>query len=163
MIRALNSLVVGSRRLQLITVAPVKKSLIEAPVTKLPSVSVPQYAVFRSLGTDAGRNSSADNFDGLSSPGKKFLGVLNEFKDGNFGEDTPTRFFKNIVKAVDSNQDGVITMEEYQTLLKNIGAQDKMTDQDGHEIFEELGVDNGGEKVITVEGIETWFVSVTRK
>ena len=63
-----------------------------------------------------------------------------------------------IVKAVDGNHDGVITVEECQTLLKNIGAQDKMTEEDCHELFEELGVDMGGdggeEKVIPVESVE---------
>eukprot|EP00579_Thalassiosira_antarctica_P001847 CAMPEP_0201871012 /NCGR_PEP_ID=MMETSP0902-20130614/4013_1 /ASSEMBLY_ACC=CAM_ASM_000551 /TAXON_ID=420261 /ORGANISM="Thalassiosira antarctica, Strain CCMP982" /LENGTH=144 /DNA_ID=CAMNT_0048396847 /DNA_START=153 /DNA_END=587 /DNA_ORIENTATION=+ len=129
----------------------------EAPVTKLSCVSVPQFASSRSLslGTDVDKKSFEDIFDSLSPPRKKLLSVLNEYKNGNFEHDTPTRFFTNIVKAVDSNQDGVITMEQFQILLKNIGAQGKLTEQDSHEIFEELGVDNGGEKVITVESIET--------
>lgn len=154
MLRALNSLQSRS-----FVAGPWKSLSIvlqnEAPATKLTSVSVPQYAVSRSLGTDADKNSSENLLDSLSPSRKKFHCVLNEFKVDNFEHDTPSRFFKKIVKAIDPNQDGVITMEEFQTLLKNIGAQDKMTEQDTHEIFEELGVDHGGEKVITVESMVT--------
>jgi len=93
--------------------------------------------------------------DSLSPAHKKFLKVLNEYYASDFENQTPNRFFKMIVKAVDSNQDGVITKEEYQTLLKNIGAQDKMTEGDLHEIFEELGDEElEGETVITVDSIE---------
>ncbi len=60
-----------------------------------------------------------------------------------------------IVKAVDSNQDGMITMEEGDALLTNIGAKDQMTEEELKELFEELGDDTlDGEKVIKVESIE---------
>ena len=61
----------------------------------------------------------------------------------------------NQSKAVDNNEDGVITMEEYQRLLTNIGALDKMSQEDLDEIFSELGDDElDGEKVISVQSIE---------
>ena len=61
----------------------------------------------------------------------------------------------NQSKAVDNNEDGVITMEEYQRLLTNIGALDKMSQEDLDEIFSELGDDElDGEKVISVKSIE---------
>ena len=61
----------------------------------------------------------------------------------------------NQSKAVDNNEDGVITMEEYQRLLTNIGVMDKMSQEDLDEIFSELGDDElDGEKVISVKSIE---------
>ena len=93
--------------------------------------------------------------ESLSPARKKFLDALYEYHASNFEHTTPNRFFKMIVKAVDANQDGVITMEEYKALLKNIGAHEKMTEQDAHEIFDELGDKVvGDERVITVESIE---------
>ena len=135
----------------------------------------------RSFGTDATDNKKTleEYLNSLSPARKKFLEILSEYKANNFARATPTRFVKMIVKAVDSNQDGVITMEgtfyfvvscmyktkyiifiaflfsEYSTLLKNIGASDKMTQGDLDEIFTELGdAELNGEKVISVKSIE---------
>ena len=139
----------------------------------------------RSFGTDATdkKRSVEEYLNSLSPARKKFLEILSEYKANNFDHATPTRFVKMIVKAVDSNQDGVITMEgtfyllfrcshhvmlyvqnyifiaflssEYSTLLKNIGASDKMTQGDLDEIFTELGdAELNGEKVISVKSIE---------
>ena len=120
----------------------------------------PQYYMYyhdmsRSLATAVDKTSLEDFYESLSPPRKKFHGILNEYKRANFEKDIPSRFFKKILDAVDANQDGVITMEELQTLLKNIGAKDKMSEQELGEIFDELGVDNGEkEKVIPVKNVE---------
>ena len=98
----------------------------------------------------------------LSPTRKKLLAALNEYQESNFEHNTPTRFFKMIIEAVDSNHDGVIMMKEFETLLQNIGARDKMTQEDIEEIFEELGDEvqdgdgdgDGVERVISVESIE---------
>ena len=67
----------------------------------------------RSFGTDATdkKRSVEEYLNSLSPARKKFLEILSEYKANNFDHATPTRFVKMIVKAVDSNQDGVITME----------------------------------------------------
>ncbi len=44
----------------------------------------------------------------------------------------------------------MITKDEYQALLKNIGAEERMTEEDRDAIFDELGVGED-EKVIPVE------------
>ena len=60
-----------------------------------------------------------------------------------------------MIKAVDSNDDGVITMDEYQTLLKNIGASEKMSGEELKEIFDEIGDSElNGERVISVKSVE---------
>ena len=127
----------------------VSRARPSATKTKLP----PSFFASCSFSTDASRKTYEEYVASLSPARKKFHGVLNEYKRNNFEHQTPNRFLHEIVKALDSNRDGVITVEEYETLLKNIGARDKMTEQDIHEIFEELGVDRG-EKVIPVECIE---------
>ncbi|KAL9182995.1 hypothetical protein ACHAXT_004274 [Thalassiosira profunda] len=121
-----------------------------------PAYHLHRFATSRVLSSDAVDKRDFDDFVASLSPArKKFLGVLNEYKAANFEHDTPTRFFKMIVQSVDSNHDGVISMEEYQTLLKNIGAEEKMTGEDMREIFEEVGEDNGNdERVISVESLE---------
>ena len=129
------------------------RSLVSLPARSYyVSRARPSAASF-SFSTDASRKTYEEYVASLSPARKKFHGVLNEYKKNNFEHQTPNRFLHEIVKALDSNHDGVITVEEYETLLKNIGARDKMTEQDIHEIFEELGVDRG-EKVIPVECIE---------
>ncbi len=97
--------------------------------------------------------------DSLSPAQKKFLDVLNEYRSKNFEHAMPKRFFNMVIKAVDSNHDGVITMAEYQKLLDNIGAREKMTEQDLDEIFDKLGDDEvGGKKVISVKRIESHWM-----
>ena len=115
----------------------------------------------RTLGTSAVNDGAAAKeyqafLESLSPAQKKFLDVLHEYRSKNFEHTMPKRFFQMIIKAVDSNHDGVITLEEYQTLLINIGAREKMTDQDLDEIFENLGDDElDGARVISVQRIET--------
>ncbi|EED88626.1 predicted protein [Thalassiosira pseudonana CCMP1335] len=93
----------------------------------------------------------------LSPARQKFFDILNDYRTRNYSQCIPSRFLKEVLMALDTDHDHVVTMEEYQTLLKNIGAQDKMTKEDLNEIFEELGVDDNlhdDQKVIPVEAIE---------
>lgn len=39
----------------------------------------------------------------------------------------PSRFRKEMVKATDKNKDGMISVEEIEALLKQIGASDQLT------------------------------------
>mmetsp|Transcript_5859 Transcript_5859/g.14672 ORF Transcript_5859/g.14672 Transcript_5859/m.14672 type:complete len:179 (+) Transcript_5859:62-598(+) len=165
MLRALTSL--RARSLVSVTCAH-RERVISAVFTTRPrprtSFALQPSSIYprRPLGTTPSDTADEKQFqeylgylDSLSPAQKKFLDALFEYHARDFSNQTPTRFFKMIVKAVDSNQDGVITMEEYQVLLKNIGAHEKMTDQDMHDIFVELGDGVlGEEKVITVESIE---------
>ena len=67
----------------------------------------------------------------------------------------PLRFFKMMMKAVDTNEDGFISMEEYKTLLTNIGASDQMSEEELNEIFLEIGDSElNGERVISVKSVE---------
>lgn len=125
------------------------------------STFVTNASTLRTLGTTTTTNDAAAAKDyqafleSLSPAEKKFLDVLHEYRNKNFEHTMPKRFLSMIIKAVDSNQDGVITMEEYQTLLINIGATEKMTAHDLDELFKTLGDDElDGKKVITVQSIE---------
>lgn len=113
----------------------------------------------RSFGTSATDDDAIKEYqtflDSLSPAQKKFLDVLNEYRNKNFEHTMPKRFFSMIIKAVDCNKDGVLTLEELQTLLINIGAREKMTDKDLDEIIETLGDDElEGQRVVSVQRIE---------
>ena len=88
----------------------------------------------------------------LSPARKKFHSILHKYRNENFTQCTNTRFFKHIISAVDTNNDNVISREEYLTLLKNIGAEEQMSDEDLDAIFDELGV--GDDKEIPVEKLK---------
>ena len=61
-------------------------------------------------------------------------------------------------KATDTDGDNEITMDELKHMLKNIGAEDKITENELKEIFNEMGVDYKGEKVIHVDDmIKSWM------
>ena len=112
------------------------------------AAATPQH---RSLATDA---EVYDNYiSNLSPPRRKMFTILNDYRNQNYSQSTNTRFFKTIISAVDANNDGEISMEEYDTLLKNIGAEEQMTQEERDALFEELGVGED-EKVIPVELIK---------
>lgn len=107
----------------------------------------------RSLATDADQKVYDDFLSNLSPPRRKMFTILNDYRTKNFSQCTNTRFFKTIISAVDANNDDLISMEEYETLLKNIGAEEQMTKEDMDAIFDELGVGED-EKVIPVDLIK---------
>ena len=110
--------------------------------------------------SDANRRAFDEFRSNLSPARRKFFDILNKYRADNYAQCLPSRFLKDVINAVDANHDGIITMEEYQKLLENIGAQDQMTTEELGEIFEEVGVteDGGdGEKVILVSTLmEKW-------
>lgn len=119
------------------------------------SISSPQNTrrESRSLATEADQKVYDDFLSNLSPPRRKMFTILNDYRTKNFSQCTNSRFFKTIISAVDTNNDNLISMEEYETLLKNIGADEEMTKEDMDAIFDELGVGED-EKVIPVELIK---------
>ncbi|KAL7526437.1 hypothetical protein ACHAWF_001774, partial [Thalassiosira exigua] len=112
----------------------------------------------RTAWTDADAAKLDEFLSSLTPARRKLYDILNEYKAANFEHATPHRFFSMMVKAVDANSDGVITPEEFDALLDNIGAGDGLTEDDKRDIFEEVGTDDGsGGRVIEVEGLaERW-------
>lgn len=107
----------------------------------------------RFFGSDNANQKAYDEFMSSLSPArKKFHAIIHQYRNENFTQCTNTRFFKHIISAVDTNNDNVISREEYQTLLKNIGAEEQMSDEDLDAIFDELGV--GDDKEIPVEKLK---------
>lgn len=128
-----------------------------APASNRPSEpSAPHRHAFRRLSSGADP-ASYDDFLGSLSPARaKFVTILNDYKAANFERDTPSRFFSRIVKAADANRDGVISREEFRTLLENIGAGDRVSLEEEFEIFDEVGENrkDTGERVIDVQGMQ---------
>lgn len=64
-----------------------------------------------------------------------------------------------MIIVTDSNQDGKISMDEMKTMLKNIGCDSLMSDDDLKAVFEEIGHDENGEPLIYTDEIETILTS----
>jgi hypothetical protein len=60
-------------------------------------------------------------------------------KTYSYGQETFTRFIKDVVKAADENKDGIICVKEVEHLLTNIGAHDALTPEEIKHIMEDLG------------------------
>ena len=50
---------------------------------------------------------------------------------------------KLILKATDENNDGLISVEEVENLLKRIGAQDQLSKEEIEDLMLEMGIDEG--------------------
>lgn len=61
-------------------------------------------------------------------------GITNSYR-----QEIPTRFAKEIVKAVDMDKDGVVTGKEIEQLLKNIDTGHKMNKEEINGVLKELG------------------------
>jgi len=55
----------------------------------------------------------------------------------------PSRFRKEIVKATDKNKDGMISVDEIEALLKQIGASEQLTHEEIEQIMSEAGLTKG--------------------
>lgn len=118
----------------------------------------------RMFDSDANQRTFEEYRQSLGPARRKFFDILNRYRSDNYSQCLPSRFLKDVINAVDANSDGIITMEEYQKLLQNIGAQDEMSTEELGEIFDEIGVDEdggggggGGKKVILVSTLmEKW-------
>ncbi len=95
----------------------------------------------------------------LSPSRQKLITILHDYKLKNYSQSVPSRFIKAVISALDANHDELITFDEYQTLLRNIGAEGKLSEEEMWEVFEEIGVieKEGSEKVIPVQTlVECW-------
>ena len=50
---------------------------------------------------------------------------------------------KEVLKATDINNDGKVSIEELEILLKNIGAESKFTHEEIEEIVRDMGSEDG--------------------
>ena len=60
-----------------------------------------------------------------------------------------------MIIATDANHDGKISMQEMRSMLKNIGVDKFVSQEDLDAVFEEIGHDENGEPLIYVDEIET--------
>ena len=91
------------------------------------------------------------------TPSQKLFSIMDEYKSRNYTQTVPARFIKDIRKATDLNGDNEITMDEMRHMLRNIEASDKLSDDELKVLFNEVGVDLDGERVIHVEDmIKAW-------
>ena len=72
----------------------------------------------------------------------------------SFAQTLFSRFVKEMVLATDSNHDGKISKSELRSMLKNIGVDSLLSNEDLDAVFEEVGHKDNGEYLIYVDEIE---------
>ena len=61
----------------------------------------------------------------------------------SFQLEVPSRVVKLILKATDENNDGLISVQEVENLLKRIGAQDRLSKKEIEELMTDIGIEEG--------------------
>mmetsp|Transcript_6346 Transcript_6346/g.9623 ORF Transcript_6346/g.9623 Transcript_6346/m.9623 type:complete len:137 (-) Transcript_6346:149-559(-) len=69
----------------------------------------------------------------------KLHDIFEEYRMQNYTQEYPSRFRKEIIRAADQNNDGYVSTEEIESVLKNIGASGRLTREDIDTIFKEAG------------------------
>ncbi|KAL7574050.1 hypothetical protein ACA910_015628 [Epithemia clementina (nom. ined.)] len=71
--------------------------------------------------------------------------VLEEYRQVHYTQELPNRFKKDIVTAacIAKKSDGGVCLEGLQTVLRNIGLQDRLSPQELQILFEEEGNEGG--------------------
>jgi len=69
--------------------------------------------------------------------------VFEKYQKENYKMELPSRFRKEIVKATDKNKDGMISVDEIEALLKQIGASEQLTHEEIEQIMSEAGLTKG--------------------
>ncbi|GAX27346.1 hypothetical protein FisN_23Lh079 [Fistulifera solaris] len=81
--------------------------------------------------------------------------VLTQYREKNYGQCLPSRFFKEMIRAAGVKHNGRISRSVLSRLLANIGATDSLSTVEIDEIFEAAGkVD----ETVSDKVIETAFV-----
>lgn len=73
---------------------------------------------------------------------RKFQQVMQEYRIANYSQCTPRRFKKEVVAAAKDSENRIV-LANLQKVLNNIGAGQKMTDEELQLIFAEVGDANG--------------------
>ena len=73
----------------------------------------------------------------------------------SFGQTLFSRFVKEMILATDVNHDGKISKPEMRSMLKKIGVDQVVADEDVDAVFAEVGHEENGEHLIYVDEIET--------
>lgn len=61
---------------------------------------------------------------------EKLRGILREYRKNNFSRELPSRVYKEVLAVADANHDGLITIDEWEKLLKNIHVDNKISHQE---------------------------------
>mmetsp|Transcript_28046 Transcript_28046/g.40132 ORF Transcript_28046/g.40132 Transcript_28046/m.40132 type:complete len:154 (+) Transcript_28046:170-631(+) len=81
--------------------------------------------------------------ESVSAAISKLHQVINTYQKENYQMTVPSRFRKEMIKATDKNQDGMISVEEMEAVLKQIGAGEQLTHEEIEQIMAEAGVTKG--------------------
>eukprot|EP00565_Helicotheca_tamesis_P005315 CAMPEP_0185733724 /NCGR_PEP_ID=MMETSP1171-20130828/20377_1 /TAXON_ID=374046 /ORGANISM="Helicotheca tamensis, Strain CCMP826" /LENGTH=114 /DNA_ID=CAMNT_0028403523 /DNA_START=143 /DNA_END=487 /DNA_ORIENTATION=+ len=74
-----------------------------------------------------------------SRAASKLHTVFEEYRKEHYTQEVPSRFKKDILRAADLNRDGYISAHAIESVLRNIGADGRITKEEIDTIFMEAG------------------------
>uniref|UniRef100_A0A7S2EID8 EF-hand domain-containing protein n=1 Tax=Ditylum brightwellii TaxID=49249 RepID=A0A7S2EID8_9STRA len=102
----------------------------------------------RSMSTQMTHNISSESTRMFSTEGSrvatKVHNIFEEYRMQNYTQCIPSRFRKEIVNAADKDKKGYITTEEFESILRNIGADGRITREEINTIVKEAGEEKDG-------------------
>lgn len=78
---------------------------------------------------------------------EKLYDILEEYRRQNYRQTLPSRFVKELLKYTDENKDGLWSQEEFKSFLKNIGAGDKLTQEEVSDIMQHVSGDGTSDEI----------------
>uniref|UniRef100_A0A7S1VI06 EF-hand domain-containing protein n=1 Tax=Grammatophora oceanica TaxID=210454 RepID=A0A7S1VI06_9STRA len=73
---------------------------------------------------------------------EKLARIIEDYRKKNFAQTMPSRFVKQVLDAVDEDKDGFVTVEEAQTLLKNIDKACELSEDELTTIMSDINCDD---------------------
>ena len=98
-------------------------------------INKPSLIRINHLSTDAKSNSPAFT---------KLRDILEKYRKANYNQTLPTRYAKELLAAVDKNNDGNLTKEEICQVLENIGEAGHLSDEEIDSVLVECDTSGDG-------------------
>jgi len=75
-----------------------------------------------------------------------------EYRKANYAQTVPSRYIKEVVSAIDTAKNDVISIDEMMDFLDRIGASGKMTKEEIDTVLTEMGI-TGDKREIPVKNV----------
>uniref|UniRef100_A0A7S2AAQ9 EF-hand domain-containing protein n=1 Tax=Trieres chinensis TaxID=1514140 RepID=A0A7S2AAQ9_TRICV len=82
----------------------------------------------------------------------KLAGIMWEYRKANYAQTVPSRYIKEVVSAIDTAKNDVISIDEMMDFLDRIGASGKMTKEEIDTVLTEMGI-TGDKREIPVKNV----------
>lgn len=107
-------------------------------------------ALSRAAASNALGLTAARAFSSACAPAQRLRGVLEEYRQLNYSDEVPSRFKKDMIKAMQGDNNAV-QVDKLNTILTNIGRHDAfLSDEELNLLLKEAGSSN---RFVTVDQI----------